>query len=93
MKKNVLNTKKRIKMKRELIRIGTESNGSELSKANGFDILFAGFHEFVYLPDYSSNQLVNGTWRGAFGHIIKGHAMEWKQCNVVCLVFQKHYRS
>ena len=41
-------------MHKELIRIGTDSfvNESELYKAYAFDLLFGGFHEFVYLPDF-----------------------------------------
>jgi hypothetical protein len=75
-------------MNKQLFRIGTSIvNGSEWSKAEAFDLLFGGYHEFVYLPDFYPIQLLNGTWIGAFRHIIDGHAVEWKQY----LVFQKQY--
>jgi hypothetical protein len=67
-----MNTTNRMKMKRQLIRIGAEISELELSKSEAFDLLFGGFYEFVYLPDGYSNQLVNGTWTGLLGHIIKG---------------------
>jgi hypothetical protein len=56
-------------MHKKLIRIGTERfvNESELSKYVALDLLFGGYHEFVYLPNYY--QLVNGT-TGAFAYLM-----------------------
>jgi hypothetical protein len=56
-------------MLKEFIRIGTSKfpNKSELSKYVALDLLFGGYHEFVYLPDYY--QLVNGT-TGALAHLM-----------------------
>ena len=71
-------------MHKKLIRIGTESfvNESELEKAFAFDLLYGGFHEFVYLPDYWQPwQLVNGTWAGALGYLTNDTSnVDWKQC-------------
>jgi len=52
-------------MSRQLIRIGSPSlkNESKLNTADGFDILFNGYHEFVYMPDGNDEWIrVNGTW-------------------------------
>jgi hypothetical protein len=64
-------------MHTELIRIGTGSfvNETELNKDYAFDLLFGGFHEFVYIPDYWQWQLVNGTWAGALGHLMNDTQM------------------
>ena len=70
-------------MHKELIRIGTYSfvNESELDKAYAFDLLFGGFHEFVYLPDYGPFQLANGTMTGAPRHLMNDTSnVDWKQC-------------
>jgi hypothetical protein len=41
-------------MQRELIRIGSPlpANESTLIKTAGFDALFYGYHEFVYIDDF-----------------------------------------
>ena len=59
-------------MHKELIRIGTGSfvNESELAKLFAFDLLFSGFHEFVYLADFDPWQLANGTMTGAPRHLL-----------------------
>ena len=59
-------------MPRELIRIGSPylANESELRTTAGFEVLFGGYHEFVYIPDSDPWLKVNGTWRGALGHIL-----------------------
>ncbi len=72
--------KYRFQMKNNLIRIGTADfvNKSALLKINAFDLLFNGFYEFVYLPDYYPWLLVNGTWTGALGHLMDDNRMDWK---------------
>ncbi len=61
-------------MQRELLRIGSPLfvNKSTLRATIGFDSLFDGYHEFVYIADYVPWQRVNGTWMGALGHIDNG---------------------
>lgn len=62
-------------MKRELIRVGSLhlANESTLNSASGFDVLFNGYHEFVYMADGNDAWArVNGTWLGGFGHLING---------------------
>ncbi len=58
--------------RRELFRIGSPllANESKLLKTGGFDVLFHGYHEFVYLADFDPWLRVNGTWRGALAHIL-----------------------
>jgi len=57
-------------MQRELIRIGSPLLANESKWRAGFDALFDGYHEFVYIADYFPWQRVNGTWAGALGHIL-----------------------
>lgn len=56
-------------MNKDLIRIGTDKfvNESTLAKQPAFDLLFSGFHEFVYVPDDVAWVFVNGTWTGSLG--------------------------
>ena len=57
-------------MNKELIRIGTNTlvNTSTLEAYEGFDLLFGGRHEFVYLSGdgQTGEQLENGTWTGSW---------------------------
>jgi hypothetical protein len=46
-------------------------NESHLHKSAGFDALFDRYHEFVYIPDFFPWQRVNGTWKGALGHLLE----------------------
>ncbi len=61
----------------ERLRVGTDTpvNESELYKFDALDIVFSQFYEFVYLPDYNPYELVNGTWMGSLGHLLKGRAL------------------
>jgi ABC-type amino acid transport substrate-binding protein len=61
-----------MKVTKSLIRVGTLNfvNESELDVADRFDLLFGGYHEFVYIPDNDPWQLVNGTWTGALGYLM-----------------------
>jgi len=61
-------------MQRELIRIGSPllANETKLRATTGFDALFDGYHEFVYIADYEPWQGVNGTWTGALGQVLNG---------------------
>lgn len=63
------------KVQKELIRIATDAfaNQSRLDEYNAFDLLFDGFSELIYLPDYDPWQRVNGSWAGAFAHILNGY--------------------
>ena len=65
-----------LKIKKELIRLGTVANVTTLEKSVAFDLLFDGFHKFVYLPDYVPWLYTNGTWTGAFGHLMNGMRMD-----------------
>ena len=66
-------------MKKPPLRVGTEFfvNQSELSTIDVYDLIFGGYHEFVYLPDFYPLQLVNGSWQGALGHLLNGNHMNW----------------
>jgi hypothetical protein len=59
-------------MPRELFRIGSPllANESVLRTTAGFEMLFGGYHEFVYIPDFDPWLQVNGTWKGALAHIL-----------------------
>ncbi len=59
-------------MNKDRIRIGSLDmvNKSTLDEYDAFDLIFGGFEEFVYVPDYYPWELVNGTWTGAFGHLM-----------------------
>jgi hypothetical protein len=69
-------------MQKQLVRIGTERhvNESKLNEFYAFDLIYGGFYEFVYIPDYYPWKLLNGTWTGALGHLINGTAQMggWK---------------
>jgi len=67
-------------MENALIRIGNDKlpNESELDKKVAFDLLFGGFHELVYTPDYLPLQFVNSSWMGALGHMMSDNRMGWK---------------
>jgi hypothetical protein len=56
-------------MKGEMIRISSPLavNESKLLSAIGYDVLFDGYQEFVYIPAHNSWLDVNGTWMGALG--------------------------
>ncbi len=58
-------------MPRELIRIGSPlfANESELNERTGFDVIFNKNYQFVHIPDFDPLLRVNGTWRGALGHL------------------------
>ncbi len=61
----------------QLIRIGSENfvNRSELNAFGAFDLLFGGFHEFVYVVDFEPWLLVNGSWTGVLGHLMNDNRM------------------
>lgn len=65
-------------MRNEFIRVGTRKfvNESSLDELDALDLLLSGFHEFVYIPDYSPYLRVNGTWTGVFGHIMNDTQMD-----------------
>ncbi len=65
-------------MHHERIRIGTPLsliNDTKLHKTAGFDALFDGYHEFVYIRDFDPWARVNGTWKGALGYLLDD--MKW----------------
>ncbi len=68
-------------MEKQIMRVGTDDleTKSTLNPRNGFNLLFGARYEFVYLPDYSPWQRVNGTWTGALGHLMNDNRMDWKQ--------------
>jgi hypothetical protein len=58
-------------MEKQLMRVGTDLKiRSKLNPRDGINLLFGARHKFVYLADYDPWQLVNGTWRGALGHLM-----------------------
>jgi hypothetical protein len=66
-------------MKNERIRIASDQfvNESQLNKIVGLDVLFAGSHDFVYIPHYFPWLLSsNGTWMGALGHLMNDNQMD-----------------
>jgi hypothetical protein len=69
-------------MEKQLIRVGTNKLiiKSQLNPRDGFDLLFGAHHEFVPLTDFNPWQLVNGTWTGAFGHVMNDNDVHWKRC-------------
>jgi hypothetical protein len=68
-------------MDKQLLRVGTENLiiKSQLKARSEFSLLLGARHEFVYLPDYYPWLSVNGTWKGAFGHLINDNRIDWKQ--------------
>jgi len=82
-------------MQRELIRIGSPllANETKLRATTGFDALFDGHHEFVYIADYVPWEHVNGTWTGALGHILNGTRNGLKAVLVInlCINFKNSY--
>ncbi len=65
-------------MRRERFRIGSPVfvNESKLQKTDGFDMLFDGYSEFVYIPDHDPWRVVNGIWTGALGYLQNDMAMD-----------------
>ncbi len=59
-------------MPRETFCIGSPllANESKLVRTTGFDAIFNKNYEFVYISDFDPWQRVNGTWRGALGHLL-----------------------
>jgi hypothetical protein len=66
-------------MTKQLIRIGIDniSRQKKILKAIGFDMLFDGRHELVYIPNYEPWMFVNGSWTGALGHLMNGTQLNW----------------
>jgi len=68
-------------MEKKLMRVGAElETKSKLNARDISNLLFGARYEFVYLPDYSPWQRVNGIWNGALGHLLDDNRMDWKQC-------------
>ncbi len=65
-------------MKTKPIRIAEDSfvNESTLNDYVAFDLLFGGFDELVYIPDYSPFYFTNGTWTGVLGHLMNDNRMD-----------------
>jgi hypothetical protein len=65
-------------MPSKVFRIGSPLavNESELRTYNGFDLLFGGHHEFVYIADFDPWVRVNGTWQGALGYLLDDTQMD-----------------
>ncbi len=59
-------------MEKKLMRVGTDDLEikSKLNTRDGFNLLFGARREFVYLTDFYPWRYVNGTWTGAFGHLL-----------------------
>ncbi len=66
-----------------IIRIGVDNfvNTTEVSKFDGFDYLFDGFYELVYLPHYRPINYVNESWTGALADLMNDNRMDWIESN------------
>jgi hypothetical protein len=69
-------------MDKQFMRVGTSNleTKSQVNHRDGFNLLLGARHEFVYLADFYPWQRVNGTWTGAFGHLMNDNHQHWKQC-------------
>jgi hypothetical protein len=82
-------------MQHQLFRIGSPSlvNESQLQKTPGFDALFDGYHEFVYIPKFDPWLCLNGTWMGALAYVMNDTS-EWINVFVhirIFLNFSQHF--
>jgi hypothetical protein len=64
----------------KLIRVGTDElmYSTVLNPNEAFDLIYNGFSVLVNISNYLPWQHVNGTWTGAFGHLIDDNQTDWK---------------
>jgi hypothetical protein len=80
-------------MEKHMMRVGIDKLNlkSQLNSREGSDLLTGARHEFVHLADYWPWKLVNGTWKGALGHLMNDNCMDWKMCT--CVLWQLMFRE